>query len=165
MTKMNKVIQSDLLPKETFLVSTKATPRGLIEGHILNAAVVQAAGSVTGIYFSPIDRTNLGEEAKNKGETERAEAGLDLGNHNQVIVGITDKRLLIWSTKFFGGAKELLAAINRSQIKSIERIETKLLVANMPAIKITLKNNSSFDLQVAKVHIKKGEQIIEEFEN
>ena len=157
MEKFNKKVKADLLEGEEVLAATKAAPKGVLEGAILSSATYVAVGAMAAT-------AEFGKEAREKGEQERKSAGLDLGKHNQIIVGITPKRLLIWSTKWYGAPKKLLGAVVLSDIQSIERVNSKLLVANMPALKITLKDDNFFELQVAKIHIKKGEQIVEEFE-
>lgn len=156
MDKLTKKVQKDLLEGETILTSVKAAPKGILEGAILSGAIYSGTGVM-------VDSEKVGDTYKKEGEEERKSAGLDLGNHNQVIVGLTEKRVLIWSTKLFGAPKELLGAINRDDISKLERVNSKLLVANMPAIEFTLKSGGSFQLQVGKIASRKLNQLVEVF--
>ena len=156
MDKFQKSVQKDLLEGEKILAAVKAAPSGFLEGAILSSATYVA----TGVYPAG---ANFGAGAKEKGQSDRAAAGLDLGNQNQVAVGLTEKRLLIWSTNWLGKPKKLLGAVNVENIKSIERVNSKLFVANMPALRVTIEGDNSFDLQVGKIHAKKLDAVVSAF--
>lgn len=158
LNKFNQKVSNVLLQDESIIVHSKVTPKGSIDGAILSAAGFSAGGAALGMAMS-----GMGDQKKVQGQQERESAGIDLGNHNQVIVGLSNKRLLVWSKNLVGSPKKLIAAINRNDIKDITMIETKVLTSKMPALHIELNNNTAFDLQIAKIHKKKGMQLISEF--
>lgn len=156
--KFNQRVSNSLLQDEKIVAHAKVTPKGSIDGAILSAAGFSAGGVALGMTMS-----KMGDDKKLRGEQERKEAQVNLGNHGQVIVGLSNKRLLVWSKNLIGSPKKLIAAINRNDINDITMIETKILTSKMVALHIQLNNNTAFDLQIAKIHKKKGVQLIGEF--
>jgi len=154
--KIREKVTADLNPGETLLAAVKVTPRGTMDQGILGMAGFNAGG-VLGLAIG----SKAGQSKRDKGDKERAAAGLDLGKEEQVLAGVTQTRLLMWKIAKLGGKpKELLAGLDLSGISSMTLGEGKLMGQTMPEIVCTTTDGAEFGLRVAKVHKKNAEALI-----
>jgi hypothetical protein len=80
------------------------------------------------------------------GNREKADRGL-----LEIYLCLTNQRLMIWKTTFFGSPKELFISMDLNDIKKVE-LKTKRIFWELPSVKITLKNDENIGFWSAKVH-------------
>lgn len=158
-TNVNKtaaLVGADLEPGETLLAAVKASPAGQAHQQILGMAGMSqlgVAGAVAG------DR--LGERWSEAGQAARADAGIDTGQAMQVLVGLTDRRLLMWKVGGLRGRpKELMGSLSRGDIDRLELGTTSLFGISQPEIVVHTTAAASFGLAVAKINRSDAEQLV-----
>lgn len=148
MDKIQKRVQKDLEKDEVVLVSTKGSPLGFAEEVVFSAANKMANPKLNH------SEVNIEDQFIN---------GKNLSDYNQVIVGITEQRILFWSANFFSKPGKLISSIKRSAVESLQETKTKMAFASMSTLEIVSKSGEKIELQVAKIHHKKAKEIISIF--
>ena len=151
-----------LEPGERAVAGTKAMPRGAAHEAILGAAGGVAGGTVApalaGAGF--LAGAQAGEGAGDEGRAERADAGVDVGRAQQILLVVTDRRLLLCTTTWRGKPKEVAAALDRTAIQGVAMGEAKLFGQRMPEIVLTLASGAEVGFGVAKVNRSDGEAVV-----
>lgn len=148
MDKIQKRVQKDLVKGEIVLASTKGSPKGFAEQAIMGSA------------------RKMLDPSKSTAETSVKDQfinGKDLGDYNQIIIGLTDRRLLFWSANFFSKPSKLIASIERMAINTLQETKTKMAFASMPTLEITSKSGEKIEVQLAKIHHKKAKEFVSLF--
>ncbi len=101
-----------------------------------------------------------GSGPSDQGRAEREAAGVDVGNASQVLLGVTDRRVVMIKLSALGRAKEILAAVDRTAITTAEMGETKLFGQSMAEIVLTLNGGAEVGFGVAKVHRRDGDAVL-----
>ncbi len=144
------------------IAAVKALPRGSVHEAILGAAGAVAGGTVSpaaaGAGLAAGQRA--GEGAADRGRTERAEAGVDVGHEHHVLLVVTDRRLAVCSTTWRGRPKAVVAALDRAAIAAVALGETKLFGQKMPEIVLTTSAGAEVGFGVAKVNRADGEAVV-----
>lgn len=163
LTKFNTKVSSDLIEGEEVLAKTKGAPKGIIDRAIFYGAGFNVGGVVGGAAMSKASDKFV-KEKEDTGKKEREEAGVDLEGLSSVIVGLSNKRIILWSQNFLGAPKKQVASIAIEDVEKIEMKKDKLVMVPMPTMQIHLKDGSSFGLQIAKIQKKQADNLIELFE-
>jgi len=160
--KMQAKCAAVLGPGETLVAATKAMPRGAAHEVILGAAGgVAAAGVSPGLSGAGmIAGQKAGAGVGDEGRAERDAAGVDVGNATQVLLGVTDRRLVMIKLSALGKAKEILAAVDRSEITGVAMGETKLFGQTMAELVLKLSGEAEVGFGIAKVHRKDGDAVL-----
>ena len=150
------LVAADLEPGEPLLAAVKASPAGQAHQQILGMAGMSQLG-VPGAVAG----TRLGERWSEAGEAARADAGIDTGQAMQVLVGLTDRRLLMWRVGGLRGRpRELIGALARADIDRLELGTTSLFGFTQPEVVVHTTAGASFGLAVAKVNRTDAEHLV-----
>jgi hypothetical protein len=106
-----------------------------------------------------------GSSRTEEGKAEREAAGVNVGSAVQVLLGVTDRRVVLISLSTLGKAKEVLAAADLSDIASVVMGESKLFGQTMAEIVLTLDGGAEVGFGVAKVHRKDGDSVVAALQN
>lgn len=160
--KMTKKCASMLEPGETIVAAAKVTPRGAAHETILGAAGAVAAGSATPVATGAgaVLGSAVGHDVSEAGRQERAAAGLDVGNAQQALLAVTDRRVVLFALNAFGKPSELSASVEHGRIAGVTLGETKLFGQKMAEIVLTLDSGAEAGFGVAKVHRKHGDAVV-----
>ncbi len=157
--KLVRGITADMEPGETILSAVKATPAGEAEAGILGAAAGVALGA-GGFVGGAEAGAELGAEERSGTEA----AGVASSKGRQVVVVLTDRRILVYTAGFSGKAKDFLGAIPLSEVSSVEMGTMKLFGQSMPQIYVTTTAGHTAGFGVAKIHKKLGVAFVEAYE-
>ena len=165
--KMQRKCSPVLEPGETLVAAAKAMPRGSVHEIILGAAGGVAAAGVSPGLLGPgiIAGQKAGSSRTAEGKAEREAAGVNVGSAVQVLLGVTDRRVVLISLSTLGKAKEVLAAADLSDIASVVMGESKLFGQTMAEIVLTLDGGAEVGFGVAKVHRKDGDSVVAALQN
>ena len=147
---------------ETVEAVAKVTPRGVAEEFIIRGAAGAGAGAVSPTLWAAgaAAADGMASSAGDEGRDERAEAGIDLGNAQQVIFAVTGQRLVFFKRSALGKPKEILASLPRNEVAAAVMGETKLFGQTMPEIQLTNAAGAEVGFGVAKIDRKDGEAIV-----
>lgn len=163
--KLNKLREQafDLLePGETIEAAAKVTPRGAAHEAILGGAGAVGGLAADGVLVGA--GAALGAKAGaadgQAGRDEREAAGLDVGMATQVIFAVTDRRIVLFKRSAFGKPKEVLAALEREHVTTVELGTSTLLGQTMPEIQLALASGAEAGFGVAKIDRRDGEAVV-----
>ncbi|TXB65846.1 hypothetical protein FRY74_04565 [Vicingus serpentipes] len=77
----------------------------------------------------------------------------------EIYLSLTNKRLLIWKTTWYGQPKELWLSIDLNQIKKVELKFTKIFW-ELPSIKIELYSGEKINFWSAKIYKRRTTNLI-----
>lgn len=147
---------------ERLVAATKAMPRGSAHEIILGAA-----GSVTGGTISPLLAgagamvgARAGSQEGDRGRSERSAAGVDVAAATNILLAVTDRRVVLLKLSSFGKPKAVEAALARRAIAGVVMGETKLFGQRMAEIVLTTTEGHEVGFGVAKVHRRDGEAVV-----
>lgn len=126
-----KKIKPILNKNETILFTSKASLNKMltfIGGAILSAGTFVATGIPSTRVNKKVDRGLL-----------------------EIYLCLTNQRLMIWKTTWYGSPKELWMSIDLNDIAQV-KLKTARMFWKLPSVKITLKNDESIGFWSAKVH-------------
>ena len=160
--KMQRKCSAVLEPGETLVAALKAMPRGSVQEIILGAASGVAAAGVSPelLGLGMIAGQKAGLSHTEEGRAERQAAGVDVGSAVQILLGVTDRRVVLIALSTMGKAKEALAAVDLSDIAGVAMGESKLFGQTMAEIVLTLDGGAEAGFGVAKVHRKDGDSVV-----
>ncbi len=148
---------------ETVIAVAKVTPRGAAEEAILRGAGGAgglAAGGAALAGVGAVIGAKSGEVQGDAGRTERDNAGLDVGRAMQVLLAVTDQRIVLLKRSGLGKPKQILASMGRDQVVTATFGSTKLFGQTMGEIVLTLGSGAEAGFGVAKIDRKDGESVV-----
>jgi len=147
---------------ETILAAVKVSPEGMSSKFILGAAGTVAGTNVGAEYtgIGAVVGNKLGESASEAGQSERADAGLELGSSLQVVMAATDQSVVFFQLSATGRFKSVYARISRSELAEVEYGSTKVFGQTMGQIVLVLTSGARLGFDVAKVHRAAGEELV-----
>ena len=159
--KMVQLIEPQL-GGEPVLAATKAVPHGAMHEVILSAAGAAVGGETTPLAAGAGAAlgSQVGAPTGEAGRAERSAAGLDVGSANQVLLVVTEQRIVLFALSAFGRPKDLTAEIDRSRVDAVYMGETSLLGQKMAEIQIVLDSGHEVGFGVAKVHRNNGGEVV-----
>ena len=101
-----------------------------------------------------------GSSQTEEGKAEREAAGVDVGSAVQVLLSVTDRRVVLIELSTLGKAKEVLDAVDLSRITGVAMGKTKLFGQTMGELVLTLDGGAEVGFGVAKVHRKDGDSVV-----
>ena len=143
--------------------AVKVTPRGAAHEAIMRGAGAAGGTAVSGglAGAGAAIGAKFGAEAGDAGRAERAEAGLDVGVAAQVVLAVTDRRIVLVKRSALGKPKEILSDAARDAITSAELRDAKLFGQNMPEIVLEMASGAEAGFAVAKVDRRDGDGVLE----
>jgi hypothetical protein len=160
--KVQRKCSAVLEPGEALVAASKAMPRGSVHEVILSAAGGVAAAGVSPELLGAgmIAGQKAGSSQTEEGKAERNAAGVDVGSAVQVLVGVTDRRVVLIALSTLGKAKEILAAVDLSDIAGVAMGKSKLFGQTLAEIVLTLDGGAELGFGVAKVHRKDADSVV-----
>jgi hypothetical protein len=142
--KLAAVAGAVLEPDETLLAGVRGMSKGSTKG-----IVGTAAGGVAGGAIGTILGQRAGKDARQEGAEQAESAGLGT-LPPQLAVGLTQKRLLIFSrSPVSGKAKDLVAEIPRDRISHLDGEDKGKLAPNR--LTVHLKDGASVDFEIVRL--------------
>lgn len=148
MNRFQKRVQKDLVSDEVLLITTKGSPMGFADSVIKDSVWEK---------MKPVKSNNEINAATHFINGE------NLGHYDQVVVGLTNRRLLFWSTNFFNMPNELIASIERSAVYSLQETKTKMAFADLITLEIISKSDEKVDFKLALMHYGKAKKMVSIF--
>jgi hypothetical protein len=160
--KMTQKCAAMLDTSETIVAAAKVMPRGATQEMILSAAGAVAGGTVApaAAGVGAVLGSAAGQGVGDAGRDERTEAGMDVGGAQQVLLAVTDRRVVLFAVSAFGKPKELTTAVDRTRIRSVALGEAKLFGQTMAEVVITLDTGAEVGFGAAKVHRRDAEAVV-----
>lgn len=141
-------------PDERLLAACKAMIADQVAATILFTAGAVAAGAPGAIAST---RLETGD-----GSAEAAATAADLATAPQMILGLTDRRLLAWRMSgFLARPRDLLGTIDRARITSARLEETKIFGFRAGRLLIDLRDSPQpLDFSVPRAHLAEAAALV-----
>lgn len=160
--KFRQQVASLLEVGETVEAAVKVTPRGAAHEAIMRGAGAAGGTAVSGALAGAgaAIGAKFGAGAGDAGRAERTDADLDVGPATQVVLAVTERRIVLIKRSALGRPKEILSDADRAAIRSAELRDAKLFGQNMPEIVLEMTSGAEAGFAVAKVDRKDGDAVL-----
>ncbi len=142
--KVSRIID-DLEPDEQVVDAIRATPGGELERVIGGAAGGVALGALGFVVGA-----GLGERAGREARAAAEEVGVQAKGVDVMLV-LTDRRLLVYQLGMTGKPKERIGSLSRCEIADLNEGRLRILGQQMPALKVTTTSGASTAFGVARI--------------
>ena len=152
---------------ETLVAAAKVSPRGSAYEVILGAAGAVGGGAVSPTLAGAGAVVGAGAAASlgDAGRVERSDLGLDVGRATQVLLGVTDCRVVLVQLSALGRPKTIMASVDLARIERVALGETSLLGQKMTEIVFTFAGAAETGFGAAKIHRGDAERVVAEIQS